>query len=74
MLAAAARGACQAAMVAEVRGYGRTWYFDIPPPNTTVFGVLWPPSTALLMGVLGAPLSLSGATKNTYRYLNRLSM
>ena len=33
------------AMVAEVGGY---WYFDIiPSPNTTVFGVLWPPSIAL---------------------------
>ena len=38
-----------AAMVTEV-ARGGIWYFDIPPPNTTVFSVrvvLWPPRIAL---------------------------
>jgi hypothetical protein len=34
------------------------WYFDIPSPNTTVFGILWPPSIAL-WGSLVPPYTLS---------------
>jgi hypothetical protein len=41
-------------MVAKVGGI---WYFDIPPPNTTVFSVLWPRSIAL-WGSLVPPYSL----------------
>ena len=29
------------------RSKGGIWYSDIPSPNTTVFGVLWPPRIAL---------------------------
>ena len=33
------------------------WYFDIPSPNTTIFGILWPPSIAL-WGSLVPPYTL----------------
>jgi hypothetical protein len=47
---------------ASVRCYGGQsrgciWYFDIPSPNTTVFGILWPPSIAH-WGTLVPPYTL----------------
>jgi hypothetical protein len=52
---------------------GCIWYFEIPSPNTTVFGILWPPSIAL-WGSLVPPIYHVCALRHIYGYLSRLSM